>query len=270
MADKCIFFDTHAHLDGVAPDAELDAVLARASAAGVESVLAVGGDPGRNRAACGYAQRWPRQVTAAVGYDRDCATREDADAELENLLATAPGIVALGEIGLDFHYHPETKAAQLRLQDRMLAMARRQRLPVIVHSRDAENETQAALDAHSRQWTGEAGGVGVIHCFTGSWSMARACLDAGYLISFSGIVTFRNADALREVARRAPLDRLLIETDSPYLAPVPHRGRTNEPALVRDVAACLAEVRGEPLSVLAAATTGNARRLFGGSRDRHA
>jgi TatD DNase family protein len=172
-------------------------------------------------------------------------------------------VAAIGELGLDFHYTPETAEAQQALMVEQLALARELRLPVIVHSREADQETVALLSAHARQWGGGSDRIGVLHCFTGTESLARQLLDLGFMISFSGIVTFRNADLLREVARGIPADRLLIETDTPYLTPVPHRGRPNEPCYLPAIAALLARVRGMDVEELAGLTTANSEKLFG-------
>ncbi len=259
-----MLFDTHVHVDGLA-DAEggLAGVLARASAAGVEGLLAVGGSPAGNRAALEAARAFPGRVLAAAGYNRDLAAEPGLSDEGLRALLAAPEIAALGEIGLDFHRGRETAAAQTALFERMLVLARASRKPVCVHMRGAEADILAALKAHAAGWPGPAERLGVMHCFTGDWPTARAALDLGFRISFSGILTFRNAGALREVAARVPEDCLLIETDAPYLAPEPFRGGPNEPARVRRVAEVLADIRRLPLAVVAEDTTRNAVRLFG-------
>jgi TatD DNase family protein len=255
------FFDTHVHFDGL-PGSDLAAALDRAVAAGVTRMLAVGGSPDGNACALTLADRYPARIRAAVGYDRYRAAAADGLEALNEQLGQN-GVVALGEIGLDFHHAPETAAAQLALFRRMLALALDRKLPVIVHSREAEAETLAALEAHARAWSGPPERLGVLHCFTGSADFTRRLLAAGYYLSFSGIVTFRNASGLRAIAAGVPLGRLLIETDSPYLAPMPCRGRPNEPALLPHVAAALAAARGVTTEAIAEATTRNAERLFG-------
>ena len=168
-------------------------------------------------------------------------------------------VVAIGECGLDYYYDNSARPAQRERFEAHIEAARATGLPLIVHTRDAEEDTAAILGAATRQ-----GGVtGVLHCFTGSPELARKALDFGFFISLSGIVTFKNARELQETAKEIPLDRLLVETDSPFLAPVPHRGRTCEPAFVADTAAFVAELRGEALDELAEATTANFFRLFG-------
>ncbi len=166
-------------------------------------------------------------------------------------------MVAIGETGLDYYYSTENKAEQQHAFREHIRLSRALKKPVIVHTRDAKEDTLTILREEN---VGEAGGV--LHCFTEDWPMAQAALELGMYISISGIVTFRNADALREVTRQIPADRLLIETDSPYLAPVPHRGHQNEPAYVADVAAFIAELRGVTVETLAAQTSENFFRLF--------
>lgn len=257
-------FDTHVHFDLLSAQGGVDGVLARAAAAGVAYMLAVGNDPSANARAVALAGQYSDRIRAAVGLGRDTATAGVSRADLEVCLRAAPlgHVVAVGEIGLDYHHSPETAEAQRRLFQAQLELARCVRLPVIVHSREAEATTLELLAAHARE-SGLGGRVGVLHCFTGGHAFARRLLELGYAISFSGIVTFRNAAALREVARWVPAERLLLETDAPYLAPVPHRGRENEPALLPAIAACLAEIRGCAVEELARITTANAARLFG-------
>ena len=268
-------FDSHIHIERLDALGGLDAVLDRARTAGVVKAVAVGGTAALNAAAEAAARHAPDMLAAAIGYDRDQAPAmaDDAtacDATLRALrerIATlreadsAP--VAIGEIGLDYHYAAESAPSQRRLFAAQLALARECQLPVIVHSREADADTVAALREHARLWAGDSARIGVLHCFTGDMPVARNLLDLGLFISFSGIVTFRNADPLRAVAANVPGDRLLIETDSPFLAPVPVRGRQNEPAFVRHVAECLAAVRGVDAEALADSTCANACRLFG-------
>lgn len=173
-------------------------------------------------------------------------------------LASEPGVVAMGETGLDYFYTPETKAQQQTSFRYHIQVGRELKKPVIVHTRDAREDTLAILKEEQVMDCG-----GVLHCFTEDKATAATLLDMGFYISFSGIITFRNAEALREVARYVPLDRLLVETDSPYLAPVPHRGKENQPAMVRDVAEYMAVLKGVSTDELAEATTRNFSQLFG-------
>ncbi len=264
--------DTHVHFRDAHGPADTDALIERAHAAGVVGMIAVGGDDVMNRAALGAAARHPGRVWAAVGRDRDCAVTAGGCSLVASVAAVAgmvdasaadgTPVVAIGEIGLDFHYRPETADAQIALFRAQLTLASERRLPAIVHSRDAPEATLAALRAVDGAW-GCPGVRGVLHCFTGDAAFAHALVELGMSVSFSGIVTFRNADALRGVARVIPDDRLLIETDTPFLAPVPHRGQSNEPAFLPEVARVLADVRGTTVDAMAELTARNARRLFG-------
>ena len=257
--------DSHVHFQGTMTPADIAGVVDRAVSAGVGRLIAVGCEPETNTAALRAASLIPERVKAAVAYDRSLAGSGVTADGIRSLIQKAPAghVVAVGEIGLDYHYSPETSRPQQDLFSAQLELARDLRLPVIIHNRDADCDMLALLTAHARGWGGAPDQIGVLHCFTGNESMARSLLDLGYMISFSGIVTFRNADALRAVAAIIPSDRLLMETDTPYLAPVPHRGQPNEPAFLPAVASLLATVRGEPIDSLARITSANAAALFG-------
>jgi TatD DNase family protein len=250
-------FDTHAHLHFPEFAEDLDAVLQRARAAGVARLLTIGTDVPTSEAAIALAAREAR-VWAAVGihpHDAEAAD-ETALAAIERL-AGAPGVVAIGEIGLDFFRNLSPRDTQERVLRRFVALARRLRKPVVVHCRDAHAETLAIL---GEERVAEVGGI--MHCFSGDVEIARRCLDLGLLISLAGPVTYPNARALPEVARFVPIDRLVVETDCPFLPPQGYRGKRNEPAYLALTAARVAELRGEPLHDLARRTTDNARRLF--------
>lgn len=254
------FFDTHAHF-GLNPGANA-VIMQRALDGGVNQLVAVGGSSDLNSAAIAVAEVFPERAGLALGYDRSQAadaSAEDFVATLRELNEKSP-VVAVGETGLDFHYEAETADAQCKLFAAQLKLADEWRKPVIIHTREADEATLRVLD--ETPWHGE-GLRGVIHCFTGSKKFAGELLDRQLAISFSGIVTFKNADMLRESAAFVPDERLLIETDSPYLAPVPMRGKQNEPAFVKHVAECLAEVRGVELKHIAEVTTSNAVKMFG-------
>jgi len=255
------YFDSHAHFDHLDAPA-IAGVLSRAAAAGVNRVLAVGGNPAANEAVVRVAAAHPAQVRAAVGLDREHAGREELVPSVEALLS-APGILAVGEIGLDYHYHPESATGQKKLFARMLDLAAARKLPVVVHSREADADTLELLGGFVAKWPDAGRPPGVLHCFTGGPEFARKLLEIGFLLSFSGIVSFRNADALREVARTVPADRLLVETDAPYLAPVPFRGQVNEPALLPHVVEVLAKIRNDSTGHIAHITAQNACRLLG-------
>jgi TatD DNase family protein len=251
-------FDTHVHLHFPEFAGDLDAVLARARAAGVRRMLTVGADVASSRAAVALAEREP-DVWASVGIHPHEAATADDDAlrELERL-AGGPRVVAIGEIGLDFFRDLSPRDAQARAFERQLELARRLGKPVLVHCRDAHTETLATLD---RGRVGQRGGI--MHCFSGDVAIARRCLDLGLLVSLAGPVTYPKARALPDVARFVPADRLVIETDCPYLPPQPHRGQRNEPAYLAITATRVAEMRGEPVDRLAARMSDNARALLG-------
>ncbi|MBQ0742187.1 MAG: TatD family hydrolase [Pseudomonas sp.] len=254
-----MLIDSHCHLDRLdltAHDGSLDAALNAARQRGVGKFLCIGVDAANAHTVKQIAEQHS-DVFCSVGIHPLDLSRE-APTDLDWLLTALdhPRVVAIGETGLDYHYEPEM-AAQQQISFRYhLQAAEQTGKPVIIHTREARADTLALLRE------ADLANAGVLHCFTEDWDMARAALDMGYYISLSGIVTFRNAEALRDVARKVPADRLLVETDSPYLAPVPHRGKPNEPQYVCDVAAFLAEVRGEALEQLWQNTTDNFHRLF--------
>jgi TatD DNase family protein len=250
-------FDTHAHLHFPDFADDLDDVMTRARAAGVGGILTVGTDAATSRAAIEIAEREP-DVWATVGVHPHDAEGADAAvlAEIERL-AAATRVVAVGEIGLDFFRDLSPRPAQERALRAQLEIARRVARPVVLHCRDAHEEMLAILAEHR---VGEMGGV--MHCFSGDVPIARRCLDLGLVLSLAGPVTYPKARALPEVARFVPGDRLVVETDCPYLPPQPFRGRRNEPAHVAITAARVAELRGEAIDTLAARLTATARRLF--------
>ena len=251
--------DSHAHLDAEDfPDR--DDVVARARAAGVGRIVAIGlwRRPGSFGDALELATRAPDLFAATVGiHPHECARVPEEDWARHDALSRDPRIVAVGETGLDFHYDLSPRPDQERAFRRSLAAARAAGKPVVIHVREADD---ACLRVLREEGVPPAGGV--VHCFTGDAAAARAYLDLGLFVSFAGVVTFRSADAVREAARIVPADRLLVETDCPFLAPVPHRGKRNEPAFVADTARKVAEVRGEDPEALARLTSENARRLF--------
>jgi len=258
------WFDSHAHFGHLPTPGERDTVLDRAVAAGVRQMASIGGSETENEAALDLAARHPDRVFAAVGWDRVEAARAPDASAIRDLLRR-PGVAAIGETGLDYHYDRDSAANQRRLFEAMLALAREARLPVVVHTREADGDTLSILSDHASAWPGPADRIGVMHCFTGAWPFARKLLDLGFHLSFSGIASFPNAEEIRSVAARTPDDRLLIETDSPYLAPIPFRGRTNEPVYLPAVAAAIAAARNEPPEAVAEITHRNAAFLFGPS-----
>jgi TatD DNase family protein len=251
--------DSHAHIQGAEFNDDLGAVLTRAGQAGVEKIIVVGGagDISSNRGAVDLARRMPG-LFATVGMHPHDAKDVGAE-ELDKLkeLAGNPGVVAVGETGLDFYYDHSPRDIQRRVFSQFIALAKETGLPLVVHDRDAHQEIANLLRSE-----GHGDLKGVIHCFTGDFAAAKKFLDLGFFLSFSGIITFKNAGPLREVLKKVPLDRVLIETDSPFLAPVPHRGKRNEPAFVRQVAEAAAGVCGVSLDTVAQATSDNVHRLF--------
>lgn len=255
----CMLIDSHCHLDYLTrPPHELvvDEIVRSAGAAGVGRMLSVAVDRHDLVRVLEQAAMHP-EVYAAIGIHP--STAEDASIEAAELLRLAanPRVVAIGEIGLDYHYGADSKELQRERFVMQLEVAARAGLPVIVHTREAREDTLELLEHHA-----DRSCAGVMHCFTESIEMARAALALNFMISFSGIITFRNAAALREVVREIPLDRLLVETDSPYLAPVPYRGKVNEPRHVIHVVRAIADIRGISPDEVAQATTANFMRLF--------
>ena len=252
------FVDSHAHLTlRGAFDDDRDAVLERAHAAGVGLVLDLATRPEEFESCVAFAESH-EGVHAAVGvHPHEAEEWSDAVADAVRNLAARDAVVAVGEIGLDYHYNLSPPERQREAFAAQLALAVELGLPVSVHSREAEEDTLRLL---AESGIGRSGGV--MHCFAGSEEMAQTCLAQGMHISFSGIVTFANADRLRGIAGWIPRDRLLLETDAPYLAPVPHRGKRNEPAHVVDVTNRVAEVRGEDAEDLGRTATENFVRLF--------
>mgnify|MGYP005613116413 FL=1 len=254
-----MLIDSHCHLDRLdlsAHGGSLDAALAAARGRGVGHFLCIGISADNAAAVKALSERYA-DVDCTVGV-HPLDLQPGAAPGLDWLLAELnhPHVVAIGETGLDYHYEPEAAELQRQAFRLHLQAAQLTGKPVIVHTREARADTLALLrEAALPQ-------AGVLHCFTEDWPMAKAALDLGFYISLSGIVTFRNADALREVARQVPADRLLIETDAPYLAPIPHRGKPNLPEYVRDVAEFLAPLRGVTVDTLAEQTTQNFQRLF--------
>lgn len=253
-----MYIDSHCHLDRLdfaKLKTDLNGALTAARARGVGHFLCIGVD----------LETLPDVLAVAEAYDDVSASvgvhplhLDSLEPEIEQLiqLATHPKVVAIGETGLDYHYEQENPADQQRRFRKHIEASRRTGKPLVVHTRAARADTIAILRE-------EGATSGVMHCFTEDWEMAKAAIDLGFYISFSGIVSFANAVELREVAQKVPLDRMLIETDSPWLAPVPYRGKTNQPAYVVDVANVLGELRGVAPEEIGERTTENFRRLFG-------
>jgi TatD DNase family protein len=257
-----MFIDSHAHIDGPEFDSDREDVIQRARDAGVSVILNIGtGDPhsGALERAVALAEANAEIYTALGVHPHDARLFDDQAEQLViNLITQSSRVIAWGEIGLDFHYDNSPREVQMKVFERQLQLARNANLPVIIHTREAEAETVEILKAHVA-----AGGTsGIMHCFSGSSWLGQQAIALGFYISFSGIVTFKKADELRATAKQVPLDRLLIETDCPFLAPVPYRGKRNEPAYVVEVARCLAELHGVSVDEMGQITAANFARVF--------
>lgn len=253
-----MFIDSHCHLDRLKLEDfndSLDHVVNQANAADVSQMLCVSVT----------LNDFPSMVEKTACYDNvllSCGmhplNQEDEIDQTQLLtLSKHPRVIAVGETGLDYFYAPETKAVQIDSFRKHIRVAKEVNKPLIIHTRDAREDTLALMEEEGAEQVG-----GILHCFTESWEMAEKAIAMGFYISFSGIVTFKNASALREVAKQVPNDRILIETDAPYLAPVPHRGKQNQPAYVVEVARHLASIRGQSVEEIAQITTDNFNRLF--------
>ncbi len=255
-----MFFDSHCHLDRIDLadyEGDFDCLIDTIAAEGVTRMVCIGVDLDSFEAMHARVAGLP-QVWCTAGVHPDYADVREPTVDELCRLAQRDKVVAIGETGLDYFHQPDAPDWQRERFVTHIAAARECRLPLVVHTRAARDDT---LDILRRQQAAEVGGV--LHCFTEDWEMARAAIELNFYISISGIVTFGQAQNVRDMARRIPLERLLIETDSPWLSPAPHRGKPNHPGRVRLVAEKLAEIRDEPLDELAAATFANASRLFG-------
>ncbi|MGH7231066.1 MAG: TatD family hydrolase [Nitrospiraceae bacterium] len=256
-----MLIDTHTHLDDPRYDADREAMMARAREAGVRTFVTIGCDLDTSRSAVALADGYTN-VYATIGVHPHEA-KHIADDWYDELrrLARHPKVVAYGEIGLDYHYnHSAPKQQRDRFREQV-SLARELHLPLVIHTREAQDDTITILKEENAADVG-----GVFHCFSGDAWLAKDALDLGFYLSFSGVITFQNAAMLRDIVKTIPLDRMLIETDCPYLAPVPHRGKRNEPANVRLVAEKIAEIRGSSTATSAEdigrVTSDNAHRLF--------
>jgi TatD DNase family protein len=256
-----MFIDSHAHLDGPEFDVDREEVLQRANEAGVSVIINVGtGDPhsGALERAVEFGRTHENIYTAIGVHPHDARLYDDAAEQKIKTLVQNDRVIAWGEIGLDFHYDNSPRDVQIDVFKRQLRAARECDLPVIIHTREAESETIEILRS---EYAGTKLG-GIFHCFSGSLELAQAALELGFMISFSGILTFKTAGNLREVAQHVPLARMLIETDCPYLSPIPYRGKRNEPAYVIEVARTLGELYDVELEAMAYLTSDNFRRFF--------
>jgi len=250
--------DSHCHLDFPELESELDAVLARAQAADVGAMVTICTKISEFGRVVAIAERHDHIYCSVGIHPHEAAAEPSVDVDRIVELARHPKVIGIGEAGLDFYYDHSPRDRQREVFRTHIEAARASGLPLIVHSRDADDETVTML----QDGAAKGGLGGVIHCFSTTARLADGAVALGFCISFSGIVTFKNAIGLRDIAARLPLDRILVETDSPYLAPAPHRGRRNEPAYVAHTAGALAGLRGIPATEFAAATTANFYRLF--------
>ena len=253
-----MLIDSHCHLDFPSLIEDLDGVMKRAAAAGVGRMVTICTKLSEFDRVRGLAERHQRVYCSVGIHPHEAAAEKAVTAEELVALARHPKVVGIGESGLDFYYNASPREAQERQFRTHIAAARASGLPLIVHARDADAEMAAIL----REETERGAFGGVMHCFSSGPALAEAALRLGFYLSLSGILTFKNAEGLREIAAKAPLDRLLLETDAPYLAPVPLRGKRNEPAFVRHTAERLAEIKGLELAEVARRTTANFDRLF--------
>lgn len=254
-----MLFDTHAHLNDPKLYTDLEGVLARAKQAEVERIATVGYDWPSSLMSLRLAEKYPQLVWAAVGiHPHDAKSWNEELAEKLYDLAQQPGVVAWGEIGLDYYRDLSPRDLQRQVFKRQINLARELKKPLIIHNRDAHSDTLRIL---SEEKAGSNGGI--LHCFSASWEIAKQGLSLGFHISFAGPVTYQNAHNLGEIAKKTPLDRLLIETDCPYLSPHPYRGKINEPARVALVAAKIGELRGVSAEEIATASWENAHQVYG-------
>ena len=253
-----MLIDSHVHLDDLRYDTDRDEVLQRAEAAGLEALVTIGCDLATSQAAVALARAHPH-VFATIGVHPHEAKEVEEDwYNSFRALAQEPKVVAYGEIGLDYHYDHSPREIQRQRFREQIRLARELGLPLVIHTREAQEDTVTILREEGAAHVG-----GVFHCFSGDAWLAKDALDLGFYLSFSGVLTFKNATMLRDVARTIPLDRLMVETDCPYLTPVPYRGKRNEPAHVQYVAQTLAEIHGDQsFESIAQATTHNTKRLF--------
>ena len=247
-----MFIDTHCHLtDGYCEGMNNNDIICRAMDAGVGTLICPTADPADIPAALELADTH-KNIFCTIGIHPEYAP-VDAEQYLTESVLTNTRVVGVGEIGLDYHYGADTRAQQIKLFEQQLDIARKYALPVAIHTREAEEDTAAIL-------TGDVSGV--MHCFTSSWDLAKKMLDRGFMFSASGILTFKNAGEIRETFAKIPLDRIVIETDAPYCAPVPYRGKVCEPAMVVETARVLAQVKGVSIEELENALMENVKQLY--------
>jgi TatD DNase family protein len=250
--------DSHCHLDFPDFAEEVEAIVARASAAGVERLITISTRVAQGARLVALAERFAEVYFTIGTHPHQAAEEAQTDAAAIRAFAAHPKCVGIGEAGLDYHYDYAPRDVANTVFRAQIALARALDLPLVIHARDADDDVAAIL----REETGKGAFKAVLHCFTSSRALAETGLGLGFYVSFSGVLTFKNSQDLRDIARDVPLDRLLVETDAPFLAPVPHRGKRNEPSFVTETARVLAEVKGVSDNAIADATRANALRLF--------
>src|SRR6266481_8482794 len=261
-----MFVDSHAHLDGERFQSDCEQVIARAREAGVRSIVAIGNGDGPAQVDCGIrlAEKYDF-IYATLGiHPHEARLADEASYQNMERLAKHPKVIAWGEIGLDYFYDHSPRDVQKEVFTKQMELAAAANLPIVIHCRPSDGGDDAwedCLGLMREHWAANGLG-GILHCFTGNWPQAKSALDMGFMISFAGNVTFPKAQQIRDAALDVPLDRMLIETDSPFLAPVPYRGKRNEPAFVREVARQLGELRGLSTEEIGARTTENFYRFF--------
>jgi len=261
-----MFVDSHAHLEGKQFHSDREQVIARAKDGGIEHILAIGNGDGPGSLDCGIRLAEQHDfMHASIGiHPHEAKLPTTADFQELERLARHPKVIAWGEIGLDYFYDHSPRDVQKQVFITQMELAHGAKLPIIIHCRPSNGSEDAWEDCLSliQQHWSSSGLGGILHCFTGSTEHARRAVDMGFMISFAGNITFSKAQSIRDAAREVPLDRMLIETDSPYLAPIPHRGKRNEPAFVKEVARQIGELRGLSIEEAGARTTANFYRFF--------
>lgn len=261
-----MFVDSHAHLDGERFDSDREEVIARAREAGVATIVAIGNGDGPSQVDCGIrlAEKY-EFIYATLGiHPHEARLATDADFARMEHLVRHPKVIAWGEIGLDYYYDHSPRETQKEVFTRQMELAAAVKLPIVIHCRPSEGSDDAwehCLRLIREHWAPQGLG-GILHCFTGNWPQAKRALDMGFMISFAGNLTFPKAQQIRDAVLEVPLDRMLIETDSPYLAPVPHRGKRNEPAFVTETARKLGELRGLSIDEVGELTSRNFYKFF--------
>lgn len=253
--------DTHCHLDYDYSPKTIEEILREAQGQGISHFMTIGVDMASIPKLVPISERFDCVHHTVGVHPHEAITVKAGDMDLLAEAAKHPKCRGIGEIGLDYHYDHSPRDVQKAVLEMQLELALKVNLPIVIHSRDAEDDLLEALTRYARR-VPAGNPVGIIHCFSGSQAFGQACIDLGFYVSFSGILTFKTAESLREAAKAYPLERLLVETDSPYLAPIPHRGKKCEPSMVRLTAQKLAELKGLSLEEVARVTTENAKRIF--------